>query len=609
MSTRVVAERIQRAELLAQTFGFGIQALQQHLRFGQAQVLGGLGLGRAELFFAARLGAEFLFQHLGVGQAVFFLGSGLRFDDTRLRQTFLLLALGFGDQTLGLHASLGQAFLLLGRSGDFTHLGVGQTRRSALGFDAFGQLLLGLGALGRGFQLGLGQGIDLDSLVLGTGLVGFGLFDLAHQLLLGFGLGIEHGDLLEALGLGDFTYFLDALFFLRHGLLDRHPLANHRRDVLALFFQRLFLLDALQLDFTLAGNDFQLLGTHDLFLLDRDRTLAVLLRHFDFARGILLTNVDLFLSLDTCLLGLQTFFFLDLQRLGLLTRLDGFDLTLLTRLGIGLLTFQSQGRLAGFDVLLLDRQLFVALQLVGNDVLRGGQLGDLADTFGVEDVARVQRMLGRLLQVVDGHVFQHVAVEVVADHLDDTITEFLAILEQLDEIELLADGLQRLGELGVEQLVDRRAIGGTFHADGLGHLEHVFLGLVDAQVEGHGDVGTHVVAADQAVLATTVHFQSDQGDLHELLEVDHRVHQGPGEVHLGRRAHVVDDQRGALRNLDVERLEQGDQGDHEKDDQPCPDDEGNDVFHYSCTPLLVVQAGSATPRLPTLCYVRIVGRG
>src|SRR5690606_12880758 len=108
-------------------------------------------------------------QHLGFGQTVFLLRRSLGLDDASLGQTFLLFALGLGDQLLGLHAGFRQAFLLLRRGGDFTHLGIGQTRRCALGLDAFGHFLLGLGLLGRGFQLGLGQGVDFHRLVLGTG--------------------------------------------------------------------------------------------------------------------------------------------------------------------------------------------------------------------------------------------------------------------------------------------------------------------------------------------------------------------------------------------------------------------------------------------------------
>ncbi len=149
---------------------------------------------------------------------------------------------------------------------------------------------------------------------------------------------------------------------------------------------------------------------------------------------------------------------------------DGLDLALLPGLGVGLLAFEGQGGFAGLDVLLLDRQFLVALQLVGDDVLVGGQFGDLADAFGVEDVARVEGVLGGLFQVVDGDVFQHVAVQVVADHFDDAVAEVLAILEQFDEVELFADGLQRFGELGVEQFVHRAPVGGAVDADALATL-------------------------------------------------------------------------------------------------------------------------------------------
>ena len=574
MGPRAVAEGVQGTELLAQAFGFGVQALQQHFGFGRTQVLGGLGLGRAQLLFATGLSPEFLFHDLGFGQAVLLLGRRLGFHDAGVGQAFFLLATGFGNQLLGAYASLGQAFFFLGRCGDFQHAGIGQARRGALGFQAFGQAFLGFGLLGRGFQFGLGQVVDFHRLVLGAGFVGFGLFDLAHQVLLGFGLGLDHHHLLGALGFGDFAHFLDPLFLLGHGLLHRYPLTDHCGDVLALLFQSLFFLDALQFHFTLAGHHFQVLGAGDFLDFDDHRTLAVLLGHFDFALMVLGAHVDFLLGLNACLFGLQALFFLDLGGLGFLAGADGFDLALLPGFGVGLLAFEGQRGFAGLDVLLLDRQFLVALQFVGDDVLRRGQLGDLADTLGVENVARVQGVLGGLLQVVDGHVFQHIAVEVVADDLDDAVAEVLAVLEQLDEVELLAHGLQRFGELGVEQFVDRGAVGGTVDTDGLGHLEHVFLGFIDPQVEGHGDVGAHVVAADQTILGPTVDFQGDQRDAHELLEVDHRVHQGTGEMHLGGRGHVVDNQRRALGNLDIEGLEQGQQAEDHQDDEADPEQDG-----------------------------------
>ena len=78
----------------------------------------------------------------------------------------------------------------------------------------------------------------------------------------------------------------------------RDALANHIGDVLALLFQRLFLLDLLQLHLTLAGDDLQVLGAGDLLHLDDHRALAVLLRHLDLALVVLGAHVDFLLRLD-----------------------------------------------------------------------------------------------------------------------------------------------------------------------------------------------------------------------------------------------------------------------------------------------------------------------
>ncbi len=49
-------------------------------------------------------------------------------------------------------------------------------------------------------------------------------------------------------------------------------------------------------------------------------------------------------------------------------------------------------------------------------------------------------------------VVQHVTVQVGADDLENLFLELVAFLVQFDEIELLADGLEGFGKLGVEQL-------------------------------------------------------------------------------------------------------------------------------------------------------------
>ena len=116
-----------------------------------------------------------------------------------------------------------------------------------------------------------------------------------------------------------------------------------------------------------------------------------------------------------------------------------------------------EDRLRRLDVLLGDRLLALAVDLVREDLLRGGQLGDLLDALGVEDVVRVEQRDRRLLEVIDRHVLEHEAVQVRADALQDAFLELVARVVEIHEVELPADGLERLGELRVEQLDDRAA--------------------------------------------------------------------------------------------------------------------------------------------------------
>ncbi|MNJ54017.1 hypothetical protein D3C77_494400 [compost metagenome] len=194
----------------------------------------------------------------------------------------------------------------------------------------------------------------------------------------------------------------------------------------------------MQLHFSLTRNNFQILGARHLLNFNHHRSLTVLLSNLHFPLMILGTDVQRLLGIDSRLLELQALFFLDLEGFSFLAGADSFDLPLLAGLCISLLALQRQGRFTGLDVFLLDRKLFIAFEFIGDDVLSRGQFSDLADTLGVENVARIERALRRLLQVVDCNVLENVAVQVVTDHFEDTITEILAFLEQLDKIKLLA---------------------------------------------------------------------------------------------------------------------------------------------------------------------------
>ena len=221
-------------------------------------------------------------------------------------------------------------------------------------------------------------------------------------------------------------------------------------------------------------------------------------------------------------------------------------------IGVSLLALQLQGGFAGLDVLGGDLlELFVGGH-VGGHLLDGGELGDLPDALRVEDVVLVQHLDRGLLQEVDGAVLEHVAVEVTADDADDLVLDLLTLGVELLEVEALAHRLERLRELGLEEVLQRLLVGGARAADGLRHLQHVLARLVHAHEEGHLDVRADVVLADEAFLATAVDLHRLQGDVHHLGPVDDREHHGAGEGDDRLGLERVDDEHLALVHLPVE---------------------------------------------------------
>ncbi|MCY1521115.1 hypothetical protein D9M68_559140 [compost metagenome] len=250
---------------------------------------------------------------------------------------------------------------------------------------------------------------------------------------------------------------------------------------------------------------------------------------------------------------------------------------MLARGGVGLLAFELEQRFLRLDVLLLDLHFLVAAQLVGAHMLDRRQLGDLLDALRIEDVVGVELRQRRLLEVVDGRVFEHVAREVVADLADDLVTEAVARLVEVDEVHRLADRLERFGELGREQLFERLVVGGPRTADALRHLQHVVGGLVDAHEELHLDVRADVVAADQAFIARAVDLDGLDRDVHQLGLVDDRVDHAAGEGHLGLGAQRVHDEGVALFDLAIELGEHREQA---EDDDGQYDHGEDDGLHF-----------------------------
>jgi hypothetical protein len=140
------------------------------------------------------------------------------------------------------------------------------------------------------------------------------------------------------------------------------------------------------------------------------------------------------------------------------------------------------------------------------------------------------------------------SVEVGADDGDDAVAELVAHRVEVLEVQLLADGLEGLGELRVEEFLERADIAGAFGTDRLRDLDDVLLGLVDADEEGDADVGADVVLADQTVASGAAQLDGLHRDVHHLGLVQHRQHDLPGEGHVDL-PQLGDDQRLALLHL------------------------------------------------------------
>jgi hypothetical protein len=143
------------------------------------------------------------------------------------------------------------------------------------------------------------------------------------------------------------------------------------------------------------------------------------------------------------------------------------------------------------------------------------------------------------------------SVEVGADDGDDAVAELVAHRVEVLEVQLLADGLEGLGELRVEEFLERADVAGAFGADRLRDLDDVLLGLVDADEEGDADVGADVVLADQTVASGAADLDGLHRDVHHLGLVQDGQHHGAGEGDIDL-AVLGDDQRLALVDLAVE---------------------------------------------------------
>jgi hypothetical protein len=183
----------------------------------------------------------------------------------------------------------------------------------------------------------------------------------------------------------------------------------------------------------------------------------------------------------------------------------------------------------GVGVFLFDLHLRALGEFVGEDFFALGDLGDFFDALGVEDVVGIVLLEGRLFEVIDGDVLEEETVEVLADGVLDLVAELGALGEELVELHLFAGGFEGLGEFRFEELAELIDVGDALGGEHLGDLAHAVGRGFDADVEGHGDVGADVVAADEAVFAFAGDLQFFHGDIDDVVALHDRQSHHPIE--------------------------------------------------------------------------------
>ncbi len=209
-----------------------------------------------------------------------------------------------GNRVGFLDSDLGQAFLFECDGVRFLDLHLGESVGRCLCLLTFGHTSHRTGLEVGCFQVGLGHGDAFGSKTARCSFLGFGLLDVLDELALCFGLGHDDRCLALAVRLFDDSQRLDGFFLLGHGLLDRDTVTLDVGD-----------LGALTLEFLLGGSCFD--STRDRFELfrlghalglDRNDSLAVLGRNFDFAKQVLFGHANFLVGGQTCPFGPQAFF-------------------------------------------------------------------------------------------------------------------------------------------------------------------------------------------------------------------------------------------------------------------------------------------------------------
>ena len=286
-------------------------------------------------------------------------------------------------------------------------------------------------------------------------LFSFGFLDFFNQLLLSCFFGGRHGYLLLTISSSELFGVLDLLFFFNNGSFDHDTVFDDVLNVFLFDFDCLFFFDFGKCHNALTLGDFETTIFFNTLRFDRVSSFFALGSYDDRSQTILFSNRDFFVGLNTCHFSTLTLLLLNNAGFRFLTSSNFSDFTFLFLFCVDLLSFKSQNRFLGFHVLLLERLFFFASNVVGQRNFLGRQFGNLLDTFGVQNVVRIQLFQLRLLKVVNRTVIQNVTVQVTTDYFENLLAEFFTGVVKFDKIELLTDGLERFGELWLKHLPQR----------------------------------------------------------------------------------------------------------------------------------------------------------
>ena len=281
-------------------------------------------------------------------------------------------------------------------------------------------------------------------------LLGVRSFDLFDKVLLRFGFRLRYGNLFQPIRAGKLARVFDLFFFFGNRSFDHHTFTNHILDVLFLDFNCLVLCDLCQRDKLVGLGRFKVPVFSDTHGFDCLGSLFAFLSDDDLSVLVFVSDLNFFFRADAGLLAALSLLLADDFRFGSLAGTNLRDLASLLFLGLGLLPLEFQDRFASFDVLFCNHHFLLTADQIGLYLFLGRQIGDLLNSFGVQDVVLVEFFEGRLLKIVNGAVVQHISIQVRADNTLDFVTKVLAQFVECHEVKFLADRFQCFRELRIE---------------------------------------------------------------------------------------------------------------------------------------------------------------